>query len=579
MRVAAGRTRANSGLLAGVRDALPGWAQLPAEAWQQRHRVVMAVAVAHLVVLAGVMAGIGAGAGDWLLGLLPLVGAVVLGRLRRAPRRVKSVAMVLALFNTSLLIVRLAGGATEGHFHFLVLMPLLVLYQDWVTFAAAVMFVLVSHGWLGVSRPDLLYGDATMRPAAAWEMAGVHAGAILAAGMTSLLMWRAGERGFQAETLQVRDEATRQRVLREVAEAATGASDIREATTTTLAALTRQPFSPWQVGHLFLLEGGTVYVDTGVWSPGAERYRHLVAATTGQMGRRPRSDGGDGFVASATADAVRWRTRIDTPAAGMRRREAFAADGLRTGAAIPIVVSGEIAGVLEVFGDSDVPALPARTDMLMVIGVILGRILERQRSLHALAELARRNETLLRSVGEGIVGFDAAGHVTFVNPAAAELLGTTDATAGRPLAELVPFAPPVGAGPGVTTGALRRGGRDIPAEVSVYPLTGRGSAEGGVAIVVDLTERLAAAEAERLTRSAAERQRSALLVNDNVVQGLTAALYAHELGDGAQTAATLERTLDAARGIITDLLAGGDGVDETLLRRADSAVAAPTTHH
>ena len=38
--------------------------------------------------------------------------------------------------------------------------------------------------------------------------------------------------------------------------------------------------------------------------------------------------------------------------------------------------------------------------------------------------LQRQNESILRSAGDGIYGFDFEGRTTFVNPAAAEMLGS-----------------------------------------------------------------------------------------------------------------------------------------------------------
>ena len=49
------------------------------------------------------------------------------------------------------------------------------------------------------------------------------------------------------------------------------------------------------------------------------------------------------------------------------------------------------------------------------------------------------------------------------------------------------------------------------------------------------------------------RRRAALEINDNVVQGLTAALYALEVDDEDSARGYVLRTLDAARRVITDL--------------------------
>ena len=75
---------------------------------------------------------------------------------------------------------------------------------------------------------------------------------------------------------------------------------------------------------------------------------------------------------------------------------------------------------------------------------------------------------------------------------------------------------------------------------------------------IDITERLRAEE-ERERQAARVRQeqtrrQAALEINDSVIQGLTAALYALELEDTDAVRDYVRRTLDSARAIITDLV-------------------------
>lgn len=74
---------------------------------------------------------------------------------------------------------------------------------------------------------------------------------------------------------------------------------------------------------------------------------------------------------------------------------------------------------------------------------------------------------------------------------------------------------------------------------------------------IDVTERvLAEREREEHAARAHEeelRRKAALEINDNVVQGLTATLYALEVEDLEGVRARLQKTLDAARHVITDL--------------------------
>ncbi|HYN37092.1 MAG TPA: hypothetical protein VEV82_08980 [Actinomycetota bacterium] len=57
------------------------------------------------------------------------------------------------------------------------------------------------------------------------------------------------------------------------------------------------------------------------------------------------------------------------------------------------------------------------------------------------------------------------------------------------------------------------------------------------------------------------RQRQALEINDNIVQGLTVAKYAMDAGDLARAKEAVEQTLMSARHIVTDLLNEDDGDD------------------
>ena len=80
---------------------------------------------------------------------------------------------------------------------------------------------------------------------------------------------------------------------------------------------------------------------------------------------------------------------------------------------------------------------------------------------------------------------------------------------------------------------------------------------------IDITDRVHAEEererhATRVHQEQTRRQ-AALEINDSVVQGLTAALYAMELEDTDAVRDYVRRTLDSARAIITDLVGPSDG--------------------
>ncbi len=141
---------------------------------------------------------------------------------------------------------------------------------------------------------------------------------------------------------------------------------------------------------------------------------------------------------------------------------------------------------------------------------------ERQRALQA---------AVLDATAEGIYGIDHAGRCTFINPAAAALLGYPPAAViGRDMHALVhhhrrdgtPYPPdacPIhqaaAGGQGVRVAdevVWRRDGTAVPVEYAVQPMAGAGFA-GAVVTLMDVTER-ARAEQERaalLTRERAAR--------------------------------------------------------------------------
>ena len=118
---------------------------------------------------------------------------------------------------------------------------------------------------------------------------------------------------------------------------------------------------------------------------------------------------------------------------------------------------------------------------------------------------------LLESTGEGIFGVDLAGRCTFVNRAAAQMLGwRTEQVLGRNMHELIHHTRPDGAHYAECDcpifNAFRRGlpcriddellwradGTGFPAEYSSYPVIEDGEVRGAVVTFVDISERKAA---------------------------------------------------------------------------------------
>jgi PAS domain S-box-containing protein len=133
--------------------------------------------------------------------------------------------------------------------------------------------------------------------------------------------------------------------------------------------------------------------------------------------------------------------------------------------------------------------------------------LVRQRT-HALEQLTHRHSSILDGAGEGIVGLDERGRLTFANPAAAALLGrSSDELTGRsfhdvtqprngsgepvpPLLDPVALALLDGQVRSVADGTYQRAdGTDFSVELTVAPIRSAGEVTGAVLMFRDVTER------------------------------------------------------------------------------------------
>ncbi|MCP4537176.1 MAG: response regulator [Chloroflexi bacterium] len=96
--------------------------------------------------------------------------------------------------------------------------------------------------------------------------------------------------------------------------------------------------------------------------------------------------------------------------------------GWQQGIIAPLTIDGEVYGLLVVIGigltESDVPAITAFANQAAIA-------IENARLYKETQQLAAFNESIIQSMTEGIIIDDTDGVLTFVNPAAAEMLGYT----------------------------------------------------------------------------------------------------------------------------------------------------------
>lgn len=100
--------------------------------------------------------------------------------------------------------------------------------------------------------------------------------------------------------------------------------------------------------------------------------------------------------------------------------------------------SGQVLGTFAIYGTRVLE--PSRLDLEMIESAaeLAAIIIEHDRAENATRQAEDRARLLLESTTEGIFGLDLEGHVTFINPAAADMLGfEPDALIGQPIHPLI----------------------------------------------------------------------------------------------------------------------------------------------
>jgi hypothetical protein len=187
-----GRARSGDGMVARVLGSLPRGGSLSDEVWAQRHRGVTLLLWAHvpaIVLFAQIM---GDGAPHGLLESLPVVALAVAASQQWLSRIARTTAAAFGLLTCSAILVHLSGGYIEAHFHFFVMVAVVVLYQEWAPFLASVAYVVLHHGVAGALAPDSVFNHpAGQHHPAQWAL--IHGAFILAICCAGIAAWRLNE--------------------------------------------------------------------------------------------------------------------------------------------------------------------------------------------------------------------------------------------------------------------------------------------------------------------------------------------------------------------------------------------------
>ncbi len=174
--------------------------------------------------------------------------------------------------------------------------------------------------------------------------------------------------------------------------------------------------------------------------------------------------------------------------------------------------------------------------------------------------IAARFQGLVDSAPDAILVLDEAHHVVEANHRAHELLGGDPQS--RSIDEIFPAWPGNGT---VGVDATSLDGHPLQLDVNTVGINPTSDTDGvrHSLIAVFLRDARPRLEGEAVAARLGEakmRRRQALEINDNVVQGLVAAVYSLDQGEVAGTQSYLDRTLTAARAMMDDLLDPLDGL-------------------
>lgn len=181
-------------------------------------------------------------------------------------------------------------------------------------------------------------------------------------------------------------------------------------------------------------------------------------------------------------------------------------EGLVSFAGYPLLRNDEVLGVMALFSRQSL------TDFtLKSLGMVADRIttaVGAQMATEAHEKVARLNEHILASTEEGIYGLDLEGKTTFVNPAAARMIGWKPAELiGKPLHDILHHSKPDGTAYPVeecpiyaafrdgevhqiqTEVFWRKDGTSFPVEYTSTPIWDENNLKGAVVIFRNLTHR------------------------------------------------------------------------------------------
>lgn len=172
---------------------IPEGRAIPEKEWRVRHRGILILAWLQALGLAAFGVYQGFGVIQSVSEGLVIAAIAVAATWSEISRSHRSAIASLGLVTSSAVLVQFSGGYIEAHFHFFIMLAVIALYEDWVPYLLAIIFIGIEHGLTGQFIPTAVYNhpDAFAHP---WKWAVIHAGFISCESVALLAAWRVSER-------------------------------------------------------------------------------------------------------------------------------------------------------------------------------------------------------------------------------------------------------------------------------------------------------------------------------------------------------------------------------------------------